>query len=102
MPHGEVLLVNTILALNNATIRSRRVESGAGDFTDLGHNLVFVDPEGLFTGPGDIIGVNPNIGPLANNGGPTLTHALLKGSAAIDHGDNTMARWMTGAASNGQ
>ena len=27
------------------------------------------------------------IGPLANNGGPTLTHALLPGSNAIDGGD---------------
>jgi hypothetical protein len=28
--------------------------------------------------------VNPNLGVLANNGGPTLTHALTAGSAAID------------------
>jgi len=27
---------------------------------------------------------NPNLGPLANNGGSTLTHALLPGSPAID------------------
>ncbi|HTK76010.1 MAG TPA: choice-of-anchor Q domain-containing protein [Gemmataceae bacterium] len=27
-----------------------------------------------------------NLGPLANNGGPTFTHALLAGSAAIDKG----------------
>ncbi len=30
---------------------------------------------------------NPGIGPLANNGGPTLTHALQLGSPAIDGGD---------------
>lgn len=30
----------------------------------------------------------PDIGPLANNGGPTQTHALLAGSPAIDTGDN--------------
>jgi hypothetical protein len=28
------------------------------------------------------------IGPLADNGGPTLTHALLAGSPAIDAGDD--------------
>jgi predicted outer membrane repeat protein len=28
--------------------------------------------------------VNPRLGPLANNGGPTWTHALLAGSPAID------------------
>jgi hypothetical protein len=27
------------------------------------------------------------LGPLANNGGPTPTHALLAGSPALDHGD---------------
>jgi hypothetical protein len=30
----------------------------------------------------------PLLGGLANNGGPTLTHALLNGSPAIDHGAN--------------
>jgi hypothetical protein len=32
---------------------------------------------------------DPMMEPLANNGGNTLTHALLKGSPAIDNGDNT-------------
>jgi hypothetical protein len=31
------------------------------------------------------------LGPLANNGGPTLTHALLAGSPAIDTGSNPLA-----------
>ena len=30
---------------------------------------------------------DPMIGPLANNGGPTQTHALLEGSPALDVGD---------------
>jgi len=30
---------------------------------------------------------DPLLGPLANNGGPTLTHALLPGSPALDAGD---------------
>jgi len=32
----------------------------------------------------DILTANANLGPLAGNGGPTKTHALLAGSAAID------------------
>jgi hypothetical protein len=32
----------------------------------------------------NIVGVAPNLGELANNGGPTLTRALLEGSPAID------------------
>jgi hypothetical protein len=32
--------------------------------------------------------IDPLLGPLADNGGPTLTHALLPGSPAIDAGNN--------------
>ncbi len=32
--------------------------------------------------------LDPLLGPLADNGGPTLTHALLAGSPAIDRGSN--------------
>jgi hypothetical protein len=35
-------------------------------------------------GPGEITGVAPLLGPLADNGGPTQTEALLGGSPAID------------------
>jgi len=35
---------------------------------------------------GDITGVDPKLGPLADNGGPTPTHALLTGSAALNTG----------------
>jgi hypothetical protein len=38
--------------------------------------------------PADTISVNPLLGPLANNGGPTKTRALLNGSPAIDRGNN--------------
>jgi hypothetical protein len=34
---------------------------------------------------------DPKLGPLANNGGPTLTMALLPGSPAIDTGDTSLA-----------
>lgn len=33
--------------------------------------------------------LNPRVGALANNGGPTQTHALLAGSPAIDAGDSS-------------
>jgi hypothetical protein len=36
---------------------------------------------------GDQINTDPMLGPLQNNGGLTLTHALLAGSSAIDAGD---------------
>ena len=41
-----------------------------------------------FTGPNDQTGViDPRLASLADNGGPTETHALLSGSPAIDGGD---------------
>ncbi len=40
-----------------------------------------------FNALSDHQGADPMLGPLANNGGPTMTHALLPGSEAIDVGD---------------
>ncbi len=37
-------------------------------------------------------GVDPLLGPLAENGGPTLTHALLPGSLAINRGSNPLSQ----------
>jgi hypothetical protein len=71
--------------------------SGA-DFTSQGHNLVGdrTGSTGFSNGVnGDIVGladnpIDPKLGPLANNGGRTKTHALLAGSRAIDTGDNSL------------
>ena len=70
-----------------------------GDFTSLGHNVVGA-PDGAVSGfvngvIGDQVGtvLNPILGllgPLADNGGPTQTHALRLGSPAIDQGDASM------------
>jgi hypothetical protein len=39
----------------------------------------------------NLMNTDPLLGPLQDNGGPTLTMALLPGSPAIDAGDNTDA-----------
>ena len=39
---------------------------------------------------GNLVGVDPALAPLADNGGPTMTHALLDSSPAMDAGDNTV------------
>jgi len=48
-----------------------------------GYNL---DSDGTcgFSHPTDLSGVDPMLGPLQDNGGPTPTHALLPGSPAIN------------------
>ena len=59
-------------------------------FHSLGYNLIGTNGNNVnftleFNATGDINGnTTPELGPLANNGGPTLTHALLAGSPAID------------------
>jgi hypothetical protein len=45
---------------------------------------------GFRTDLGDLINIDPQLGPLQDNGGPTWTHALLAGSPAIDAGDPTV------------
>ena len=40
---------------------------------------------------GDLVNVATLLGPLWDNGGPTLTHALLPGSPAINAGDDSAA-----------
>jgi len=58
---------------------------GVGFFVSNGNNIDSDSSCGL-VGPDDQNGVDPMIGPLQDNGGPTLTHALLTGSPAIDEG----------------
>ncbi len=68
-----------------------------GTYNSQGHNLVGnVGTANGFTAAGDQVGtsaapVNPRLGPLADNGGSTRTHALLAGSPALDAGDNALA-----------
>ncbi len=81
---GAATVVNTIVHGNFVDCA---VQAGGSQVTTLGHNI---DGDGTcgFTGPGDQTGVDPLVGPLADNGGQTLTHALLDGSPAIDRGDD--------------
>ncbi len=59
----------------------------AGAVTSLGYNLASDGGGGVLTGPGDITNIDPRLGPLQDNGGPTLTQALLPCSPAIDAGN---------------
>jgi hypothetical protein len=63
-------------------------------FVSLGHNLIGtaganVDFTQEFTATGDMTNTLPLLGSLADNGGSTLTHALLPDSPAIDGGNCT-------------
>jgi hypothetical protein len=51
-----------------------------------GHNVVDDESCDYEGGEGDQVGVDPLLGPLTDNGGPTLTMAPRPGSPAIDQG----------------
>ncbi len=78
----KVHVGNTIIALNTAPTGP----DVSGTFLDNDYNLVFdnTDSGSSFSGTHNILGMDPKLGPLANNGGPTQTYALLAGSPAID------------------
>ncbi len=77
---GRTGLVNTLLAANGGgnCASDTFVDSGGG-------NLDSGDSCGLRS-PSDLRRTDPRLGPLADNGGPTRTHAPGPGSPAIDNG----------------
>ncbi len=85
---GSLLIQNVILA-NNIDYGGEAPDCGGGLVSN-GYNLI-KDLSGCTVTllPSDLFGLDPLLGPLANNGGTTLTHALLPGSPAIDTGSCT-------------
>ncbi len=85
---GTPILNNTIVALNTYEDIAGTVSSSSAD------NLIGTGGSGGLTSGtnGNQVGVaNPGLGPLADNGGPTQTIALLAGSPAINAGSNALA-----------
>lgn len=81
---GALTLANSIIG--NGTVGAFDCYAlSSASIADGGHN-VDQDHSCGFTGASDIINANPGLGALANNGGPTLTMALLDGSPAINAG----------------
>jgi beta-glucanase (GH16 family) len=85
--NANLTLINTIIASNSGSqCFYAPFGSGTVTATSLGHNLV--SDTSCFAVASDLIVGDAQIGPLANNGGPTLTHALSPGSPAIDAADD--------------
>ncbi|HEX5491597.1 MAG TPA: choice-of-anchor Q domain-containing protein [Candidatus Udaeobacter sp.] len=86
--NGSNICATVSVQLGNTILKSGSIFAlGGGTFTSLGYNLSSDNGGGFLTGPGDQINTDPLLGPLQDNGGPTLTHALLPGSPAINAGD---------------
>ncbi|KAA3642916.1 MAG: CSLREA domain-containing protein [Chloroflexi bacterium] len=82
--NGVLRLMNTILANS---------PSGYDCFNSFGtiavdiHNLIESSPTSNSCGS-PMLTADPMLGPLADNGGPTMTHAIQPGSLALDAGHN--------------
>jgi hypothetical protein len=79
---GTLTLKNTIVANNVAG--SDCFPLGAGVLQSAGHNLDSDDSCGLSVLLGDLPNTDPLLGPLADNGGPTMTHALCTAAGVPD------------------
>jgi hypothetical protein len=90
---GQVNVTNTIIAGNSGG----DINNGSGStLTCGGSNIVQVlTSSGTVLGANTILAVNPLLGPLANNGGPTLTLLPQSGSPAIDAGVSSAASSLT-------
>lgn len=80
---------NTILANDPAGANLAADNPGYDFINSYGFNLSSDNGGGFLTNATDRINTDPMLGPLADNGGPTMTHALLTGSPAIDNGHST-------------
>jgi hypothetical protein len=77
---GTVGLLNTITAGNSASSSSADLY---GAFSSSGFNLIGTNQGATGLSISDLQDVAADLGPLQNNGGPTLTCALLPGSLCI-------------------
>jgi hypothetical protein len=84
---GGIFNVNgSNVVIRNSILANKAGGNCHGDITSKGYNLSSDDSCSL-NREGDINGLDPLLGPLRDNGGPTQTRALLPGSPAIDAGN---------------
>jgi hypothetical protein len=88
-----IAMRNSIVAGNSASVVAPDI---SGAFTSQGNNLVQNRAGSSGYIASDLPdGTNPLLGPLANNGGLSATHALLVGSPAINAGNNSFTTGAT-------
>jgi hypothetical protein len=88
---ADAIVSSSIIANNTAYISGLTgSQIKASDIlgTILGSNSIIRAATSATTLPPDTIGADPLLLPLANNGGPTQTHAFRDGSPAFGNGNN--------------
>lgn len=82
----EVTMTGTVFAGNTSGVSGTdEISSGATVVVEA-HNLIQGTVDGFTPSATDVLGVDPLLGALTDNGGPTPTRALTAGSPAIDAG----------------
>jgi CSLREA domain-containing protein len=103
--NGPATLDHAIVADNTASIAPNISSTLTATYSLIGDKSgtsLAEAPVGSPDANGNLIGgpvngaIDPLVGPLAANGGPTVTHALLSGSPAIDAGDPAAMAGMGG------
>ena len=85
---GTITLKSTIVGGNTALVGPDIEGTVSSQGNNLIQNISGVTINETLDPGTNITGQSPLLNPLADNGGPTLTHALLPGSPAINAGDN--------------
>jgi CSLREA domain-containing protein len=84
--------VGSAIIAGNSAVNGDAAPDAEGPFSSAGFNLIGIGDQSTgFTGTADQVGtgaapINPHLGLLQNNGGPTDTMVLLLNSTAIDRG----------------
>ena len=110
-PHyANVAISGSIISSNSAAGGNPDLDPGLDDmpgqstldmdYTIIGNTTDLTNQQllDIFAGAGNLLNVNPLLGPLADNGGRLMTHALLSGSPAIDNGDPAAAAGVDGVS----
>src|SRR5207249_2638499 len=98
---GGGVINSANLVLRNTLVAGNYYGPGTGSADDLSgpvsanYCLIGTAAAATVGGGNNIMGVGPRLGPLADNGGPTQTCALLAGSPAIDGGSNALSQGLT-------
>ncbi len=86
---GTAFNIQNTLIANNADLGGQAPDCGGSALNSLDYNLIRATTGCTISGTttNNITGLDPQLGPLVDNGGSTQTHALLAGSPAIDAGN---------------
>jgi hypothetical protein len=84
--NGGAIANATVTVRNSIVANNKGKNCYNNTVVSKGYNLSS-DSTCAFNNPGDLNNTNPRLGPLQNNGGPTMTMALPSGSPAIDAGN---------------